>query len=62
MKNRGWNTKKFLIDGFPRNEENQTGWVSIMGAEVDMRFVLFLDCSEEVMIDRITKRGEASGD
>ena len=53
MKNRGWNNKKFLIDGFPRNDENQSGWVQIMGDDVDMRFVLFLDCSEEVMIDRI---------
>jgi len=62
MQKRGWNTKRFLIDGFPRNSENQEGWVRIMGDDVDMRFVLFLDCSEEKMIERICKRGEASGD
>ena len=58
MQNNGWSQKKFLIDGFPRNEENQEGWVKHMGNEVDMKFVLFLECSEENMIDRINKRGE----
>ena len=33
-----------------------------MGDHVDMKFVLFLDCSEETMIARITKRGEESGE
>ena len=27
-----------------------------------MKFVLFLDCTEETMIARIQKRGESSGD
>ena len=58
MQNNGWSQKKFLIDGFPRNAENQEGWVKHMGNEVDMKFVLFLECSEENMIDRINKRGE----
>ena len=61
MRNQGWTSKKFLIDGFPRSEENRTGWEKIMGDDVDMKFVLFLDCSEETMIARITARGEASG-
>ena len=51
-----------MIDGFPRNEDNQEGWVRVMGDHVDMKFVLFLDCSEETMIARITKRGEESGE
>lgn len=62
MQNQGWNTKKFLIDGFPRSEENRTGWERIMGDEVDMKFVLFLDCEEDSMIQRITARSEASGE
>jgi len=36
MKNAGWADKRFLIDGFPRNEDNQEGWVRVMGDEVDM--------------------------
>ena len=47
MQNNGWAAKKFLIDGFPRNEENKDGWKKIMDEHVDMKFVLFLDCTEE---------------
>jgi len=52
---------KFLIDGFPRNEENNTAWEKEMAGKVDFRFVLFFDCPEEVMQQRIMKRGESSG-
>lgn len=62
MKKHGWAGKKFLIDGFPRNQDNQNGWVTVMGDDVDMKFVLFFEASEEVMLDRILKRGEAAGD
>lgn len=33
-----------------------------MGNEVDLKFMLFLECSEEAMLDRIMKRAEAAGD
>jgi UMP-CMP kinase len=33
-----------------------------MAADVDMKFVLFLDCSEDTMIERIQKRGEEQGE
>ena len=33
-----------------------------MGSDVDMKFVLFLDCAEETMIQRINKRGEEQGE
>ena len=32
-----------------------------MNKSVNMQFVLFLDCSEDTMIERIQKRAEASG-
>ena len=53
MEKHGWSTKKFLVDGFPRNEDNQQGWVEVMGELADMKFVLFLDCTEEAMMARI---------
>mmetsp|Transcript_12349 Transcript_12349/g.19181 ORF Transcript_12349/g.19181 Transcript_12349/m.19181 type:complete len:200 (-) Transcript_12349:24-623(-) len=62
MEKNGWNKKKYLIDGFPRSEDNQSGWVKIMGEIVDMKFVLFLDCTEDKMIERVQKRGEAQGE
>lgn len=41
-------TKKFLIDGFPRNENNLDGWEREMKDVCDVKFVLFFDCPEEV--------------
>jgi len=52
---------KFLIDGFPRNEENNQKWEEKMGNQVNFAFVLFFDCPEEVMQERLLKRGESSG-
>jgi len=49
----------FLIDGFPRNQNNMDGWNSAMGDKSNLRFVLFFDCSEEVCMKRCLKRGEA---
>ena len=43
-------TKKFLIDGFPRNEDNLAGWEKQMGDKADIKFVLFFDCPEEVIV------------
>lgn len=51
----------FLIDGFPRNAENNDSWNSMMDGKVDVKFVLFFDCPEEVMERRLLKRGESSG-
>lgn len=39
---------RFLIDGFPRNEDNLQGWNSVMDEKADVKFVLFFDCSNEV--------------
>lgn len=53
--------KQFLIDGFPRNEDNLTGWNKHMEGKVDIKFVLFFDCSQEVCVARILERGKNSG-
>lgn len=39
---------RFLIDGFPRNEDNLQGWKKVMDDNADVKFVLFFDCSNEV--------------
>jgi len=39
---------KFLVDGFPRNEDNLLGWEKQMEGKADVRFVLFFECPEEV--------------
>ncbi|CAL8346212.1 unnamed protein product [Merluccius merluccius] len=52
---------RFLIDGFPRNEDNMQGWTRVMEDRADVKFVLFFDCSNEVCIDRCLERGKSSG-
>ena len=39
----------FLIDGFPRNEDNLQGWTTAMEDKTDLKFVLFFDCDAEVL-------------
>jgi len=53
--------RKFLIDGFPRSLDNLEGWFAVMGESVGISMVLFFDCPEEVMTQRLLKRGETSG-
>ena len=53
--------KKFLIDGFPRNEENFTNWQALLKDKIDFRFVLVMECTRETMTKRILGRGQESG-
>ncbi|KAM7471985.1 hypothetical protein LguiA_010168 [Lonicera macranthoides] len=54
------NNDKFLIDGFPRNEENRAAFESVTGIEPE--FVLFFDCSEEEMERRVLSRNQGRED
>ena len=51
---------KFLIDGFPRNKENRDAWEVTAGYDCDM--VLFFDCPEDVMTQRLLGRNEGRTD
>ncbi|KAK9743382.1 hypothetical protein RND81_03G235600 [Saponaria officinalis] len=51
---------KFLIDGFPRNNENREAFESLIGIEPE--FVLFFDCPEEEMVRRILGRNQGRED
>lgn len=61
MEKHGWSSKRFLIDGFPRNQDNFDGWERVIGDSVDMPFVVFVDADEETMIQRILERSKTSG-
>uniref|UniRef100_A0A2K5ZUU0 Uncharacterized protein n=1 Tax=Mandrillus leucophaeus TaxID=9568 RepID=A0A2K5ZUU0_MANLE len=52
---------KFLIDGFPRNQDNLQGWNKTMDGKADVSFVLFFDCNNEICIERCLERGKSSG-
>ena len=53
--------KRFLIDGFPRNTNNLSGWQQVTGYDLKVLGVLFYDCPEEVMEARLLERGKTSG-
>ncbi|KAK0537679.1 bifunctional uridylate/adenylate kinase [Tilletia horrida] len=49
---------RFLVDGFPR----QLDQAELFDKDIcENRFVLFLNCSEEIMLERILDRGKTSG-
>lgn len=51
---------KFLIDGFPRNQDNVTVWERQMPHHT-VSCILFFDCPEEVLVGRLLERGQTSG-
>jgi len=53
--------KRFLVDGFPRNTNNLSGWHQVVGDQLDLAGVLVYDCPEQVLEERLLKRGETSG-
>ncbi|KAF8038314.1 hypothetical protein BT93_B0988 [Corymbia citriodora subsp. variegata] len=51
---------KFLIDGFPRNEENRAAFEAV--TKIAPEFVLFFDCPEEEMERRLLSRNQGRED
>ncbi|KAK1117037.1 hypothetical protein K0M31_017085 [Melipona bicolor] len=51
--------KRFLIDGFPRNQDNVDGWNEAMSEKCIVKGVLFCECSKEMCTQRCLKRGAA---
>ncbi|XP_055821121.1 UMP-CMP kinase 3-like [Solanum dulcamara] len=56
----GINNDKFLIDGFPRNEENVRVFESL--TKIEPEFVLYLDCPQDEMERRLLSRNEGRDD
>ncbi|KAK9174508.1 UMP-CMP kinase family protein [Cryptosporidium meleagridis] len=62
MQEHGWNDKYFLIDGFPRNKNNLDGWQKIIpDTDVNVIGCLFLNCDDNIVVERLLHRGETSG-
>ncbi|KAK9665645.1 hypothetical protein RND81_14G125900 [Saponaria officinalis] len=51
---------KYLVDGFPRTEENRLAYERIIGSPPNL--VLFFDCPEEEMLKRVLNRNEGRVD
>ncbi|KAF3891558.1 Uridylate kinase [Trichophyton interdigitale] len=56
--NSGERTSRFLIDGFPRKMDQAIYFEETVCPSAG---TLFLSCPEDVMLDRLLKRGETSG-
>lgn len=53
--------EKYLLDGFPRSEENDQVWNKIIGKDADTPFLLYFHCSNATMKERILGRAKTSG-
>lgn len=53
---------KILLDGFPRNQENLDVWDMLMKDCVELKGVLYFDCSNEEMKKRVLGRNEGRAD
>eukprot|EP00483_Globobulimina_turgida_P003732 UN03738 len=47
---------RFLIDGFPRNQDNLDGWNKYMSDYVDLKGVIFLNVNDNVAKRRVLSR------
>ena len=53
----------FLIDGFPRNQDNLDGWINEINPDkIQVKCVLNFQCKQNICLERCLKRGaEGSG-
>ena len=54
-------SSSFLVDGFPRDIDNLKCWEDTMADAAEVLFLLFLDCPQDIMLDRLLERGKTSG-
>ena len=53
--------KIFLIDGYPRNQENIDGWNEVFGDNYKLITSIILGCDEKALEKRLLKRAQHSG-
>ena len=61
MTSHGWEKKAYLIDGVIKARGGYECWQKMFSKIVDMKFILYLECSEETMMKRLSIRSETSG-
>ena len=54
-------SKIFLIDGYPRNQDNIDGWKEIFGNNYKLIVTIILKCNEEELEKRLLERAKSSG-
>ena len=53
--------KIFLIDGYPRNQDNIDGWIEVFGDNYILIASIILDCDEKELEKRLIERAKLSG-
>ena len=53
--------KIFLIDGYPRNQDNINGWKEVFGDSYILVTSIILKADEDALIKRLLERGKTSG-
>lgn len=53
--------KKFLLDGFPRSQDNLDKWNEECSATCSVNCAMFFECPLDELEKRLLKRGETSG-
>ncbi|KAI1729366.1 adenylate kinase domain-containing protein [Ditylenchus destructor] len=56
------NSIGFLVDGFPRNQDNVDGWQRTMSEKVKLHFVLYITAPVEICVQRCLNRGQGRSD
>jgi adenylate kinase family enzyme len=52
---------RYLLDGFPRGQENMDVWEKEMAKWVNLKSVVYFECAEEELKKRLLERGKTSG-
>lgn len=52
---------KYLLDGFPRGQQNMDVWERVMSKWVNLKTVLYFECNMEQLKRRLVERGKTSG-
>lgn len=56
----GWRGN-YLLDGFPRNQENWDVWQKIIKERADITTLLYFEAPQEALEKRLLGRGQSSG-
>jgi len=56
MQKNGWEKNVYLIDGFIKAKGGYDSWTKTFSKIVDLKFVMYLECSESTMLKRISNR------
>lgn len=52
---------RYLLDGFPRGQENMDVWERVMASSVKLLSVIYFECPKEELKKRLLHRGQTSG-